>query len=88
MNVKELITELQNCNHDFEVFIWSENHERKKIDLVDNCLTDCVDINVKSDEYPVEKAEKLGFEFTGKETEDKHINGEALKFLKKQLTHA
>lgn len=46
MKVKELIMQLTLCELDQEVFIWIDGN-RYPISMVDDNLTDCVDINAE-----------------------------------------
>lgn len=46
MKVKYLIAELTHCDLDQEVFIWVDG-SRYPIEMVDDNLTDCVDLNAK-----------------------------------------
>lgn len=46
MKVKYLIAELTHCDLEQEVFIWVDGN-RYPIEMIDDNLTDCVDINAE-----------------------------------------
>jgi len=49
MKVKELIEILKKCDQDLPVFVYSDS-ETHEIDLVDDSISDRIDLNIQTDE--------------------------------------